>query len=552
MGFLDVPVRPGQIAGKVDKGSLVLNVRDYGAKGDGVTDDTAAIQAAINAATPGSGIYFPGTGSGAWYKTTDTLTVTTPNLRFLGNPRDIYAGAIKCTVPGKTILAVKAPSFVAQYFGLIGDGATNGAGATVNGIELFGDNDGNLDANLWNASFLYMAVCVRIRGRNATVSHDTLFSNSLKGVVIDGKDAVYHTGPAADQNRGNTIRDCRFHNIGNTAADSHIELTANTKVLHMLIAGNYFDSNGKGVHVRATGTSAVPHERISLSDNKHTELSSVSYSLTYVNNSTINGANLAGDTIAPTDANAIELNNCNTVAIRDVFGVQINGSGVYARNTTSLLLNNVAFRVVGYGSGPAAHGFDIDSTNTACAMDTLRVENADGWGFTGSPADSTLSNHEFRACTLGNINSTTLHSRASRGRNVYIEGTGGRKQDYASKSYDLTVAAGATTLATIASANNFSSFEVEVKVIGRNTAGNLYARYVRYVRPENGTPQYVTPVADVAQGTITLAFTTAGTTGVNVTATVTGSDAYVTAHVTALAGGGAATGNARGVTVAMA
>src|SRR5882724_11165168 len=37
----------------------VLNVRDYGAKGDGISDDTAAIQAAINAATSGATIMFP-------------------------------------------------------------------------------------------------------------------------------------------------------------------------------------------------------------------------------------------------------------------------------------------------------------------------------------------------------------------------------------------------------------------------------------------------------------------------------------------------------------
>ena len=37
----------------------VLNVRDYGAKGDGISDDTAAIQAAINAAPSGATIMFP-------------------------------------------------------------------------------------------------------------------------------------------------------------------------------------------------------------------------------------------------------------------------------------------------------------------------------------------------------------------------------------------------------------------------------------------------------------------------------------------------------------
>ena len=59
----------------------VVNVKDFGAVGDGVADDTAAIQAAITAATSRSSIYFPdGT-----YNILSQLVFTTSNVDIVGS-----------------------------------------------------------------------------------------------------------------------------------------------------------------------------------------------------------------------------------------------------------------------------------------------------------------------------------------------------------------------------------------------------------------------------------------------------------------------------------
>lgn len=96
-------------AAYIGQGSFMVNVRDpkYGAKGDGVTDDTAALQAAVNALPIGGRLLLP---SGT-YKVTQSVTVSRPmtiegSARTSANPA--YGATIRTTDGAVTPLVVNS------------------------------------------------------------------------------------------------------------------------------------------------------------------------------------------------------------------------------------------------------------------------------------------------------------------------------------------------------------------------------------------------------------------------------------------------------------
>jgi len=84
-------IHDGATAGGVYVGTGVINVKNYGATGDGVTDDTTAIQAALTAVGSSGGTLFFPTGS---YKVTSELSMTiAESVHIVGyNAKLVFSG----------------------------------------------------------------------------------------------------------------------------------------------------------------------------------------------------------------------------------------------------------------------------------------------------------------------------------------------------------------------------------------------------------------------------------------------------------------------------
>jgi hypothetical protein len=116
----------------------VVSVTDFGAVGDGVTNDTAAIQAAIDyvATINGATVYLPP----GVYKTTSTLSFNSHSTRLVGNNRGMTPGTYAVSVGGSRINytgANYAVSFNGKHYCEVADLTI--ASTTANGGIYIGD-----------------------------------------------------------------------------------------------------------------------------------------------------------------------------------------------------------------------------------------------------------------------------------------------------------------------------------------------------------------------------------------------------------------------------
>jgi hypothetical protein len=136
----------------------VLNVVDFGAKGDGVNDDTAAIQAAINYAQDNLlPVYFPSNKVSQVYKTTAPLVVSKPLTMTGASSRNVTIAATGLTA-GQFVLDIDGTAFGTYQNG------------KFSGFTLFADA-GN---------------CMRIKDVSLSEFDDIGLRNCVQGITYTG------------------------------------------------------------------------------------------------------------------------------------------------------------------------------------------------------------------------------------------------------------------------------------------------------------------------------------------------------------------------------
>jgi len=213
-----------------------VSVKDFGTIGDGVADDTAAIQAALNSIPATGGMLYlpPGT-----YKTTSTLTL-------LGKSNVTVFGAGM----GASVINASAVTGNLMVLGY-NPGSSPPLPATLSNVTLRG-------FTLYGSATPAMEKIINYRGINNVVFDAMEFYNGYnEGVYCDGQI------PAFD---GLTFTNCYFHDCNKGNLSNGIN-TNTLGVTNIIIENNRFERMSTGLYVLG--------QNISISNNQFVDIRNI-------------------------------------------------------------------------------------------------------------------------------------------------------------------------------------------------------------------------------------------------------------------------------------
>lgn len=269
----------------------VFNVRHYGATGDGTTDDTAAIQLAIDKAEAAGGgvVYFP-TGTYRCNVTMDSIDII-PSLRGAGTRvsilRSYTAGSpvIHITGVGDVTHPVKWSDIRIWGYadaqrdsnGVDVDGAFDWLNLHCEDVAFYYCNNGFATRGLLKYSFenctfrgnnigLYIDNYPTNHGGCAILLNCNVESNINAGICAEGGSQLHFIGGEYEENYGPAI----------------FMKDAGSWVYPTIIAGIWFEDNGKGDTVTLAGDTFDPDDKsLWLENAKYVQVSDTTNSAFY-------------------------------------------------------------------------------------------------------------------------------------------------------------------------------------------------------------------------------------------------------------------------------
>lgn len=206
---------------RIDKQQYFINVKTYGAVGDGITDDTVSINNAISDAPIGSTIYFPDKG----YLVTSDITINKP-LTILGAGKPTFDGTyfINGTfLNGGGFLIDSASDVIIRNFGVFAPSVDNGfeirgfsedcliencSSLTKDHSYLIEEYEGDIQRTVIRNCNSYNAIHGFVTKAKYTTFEDcSAFNHSSNGFVITSDNKVVSTNRS--NSNGCVVRNCR-------------------------------------------------------------------------------------------------------------------------------------------------------------------------------------------------------------------------------------------------------------------------------------------------------------------------------------------------------
>ncbi len=266
---------------KYSNSTTTFNVRNYGAVGDGSTDDTSSINsaiAALNSATVGT-LYFPATTS--YYKTTAALTTITATCTIRGDGAGVnittghYCSVIQCNSATVDLFAVTSSSALFRDLAIVNN--ASGTPSAGSAIHVTGSNlnqavcyDNILVSGFYrnivsdNGISWWMRGCFLINAVDAlmqiqntvnvdfgdwSISDSSFFAGALS--VLVGGIRILSSG-------GGKIVNCKFNiaSPGTLYAAVVANLTGTNATSDLLVSNCSVENSTYGIIVQTTGSGA--------------------------------------------------------------------------------------------------------------------------------------------------------------------------------------------------------------------------------------------------------------------------------------------------------